>query len=116
MRDLCRIGDPAKRVLGNGAGHRHRPLDQPLQRLGRAVGRRYDRLLTADEHPEAEIVPFRAFELLGLAEPPRMRQRGAFEQHRIGGIGTGPARPRDQILQQVECGTCIRVSCLVGHV
>ena len=34
-----------------------------------------------------------------------MRQRDAFEQHRIGGIGPGAARARYQVLQQVEGGS-----------
>ena len=31
-----------------------------------------------------------------------MRQRGALEQHRIGGVGAGAAGAADQILQKIE--------------
>jgi len=102
VRDLGGVGDAAMRVLGHGAGHRDRALDERGECLGRTVGRRRDGLLPADEHPEAEIVALRTFELLGLAQTLRVGQRDAFEQHGVGGISAGAARPPDQILQEVE--------------
>ena len=44
----------------------------------------------------------RTFELLGLAQTPRVGQRNAFEEHGIGGISAGAARAANQILQKVE--------------
>jgi len=114
--DFGGIGDATIRVLGNGTGHRHRALDERCKCVSLTVGRRYDGLLPADEYPEAEIVALGAFELLGLAQTPRVRQRGAFEQHSIGGIGTGTTRPSDQILQQVKRRSGFFVYFLLGHV
>ena len=47
---------------------------------------------------------FRAFEFLGFAETAGMRQRDAFEHHRVRGIGAGTASAHDQVLQEVERG------------
>ena len=44
-----------------------------------------------------------------------MRQRGALEQHRIGGIGTSAARACDQILQELERGSRVLVDYQLGH-
>ena len=86
---------PHKRVLGHGARHRDRALDEFLEHLRRAVAARHHRLPLADQHPQPEILAFRAFELLGLAEPARVRQRDALDHHRIGRIGPLPqARAR----------------------
>ena len=53
---------------------------------------------------QPQILAFRAFELLGLAETAGMRQRDALEHHRVGGVGPGAARAPDQVLQQVDRG------------
>ena len=109
--DFGGVGDAAIGVLGDRAGHRDRALDELVERLRRAVGRGDHRLLPADEHPEPQILAFRALELLGLAEAPGMGQRDALEQHRIGGIGAGAPRAPDQILQQVErCPASLSIS------
>src|SRR5216684_308036 len=63
-----------------------------------------DGLLPADKDPEAEVVAFRALELLGVAEPARMGQRDTLEEYRIGGVGAGTASAGDKILQEVERG------------
>ena len=100
--DLAGLGEAAIGVLGHRLGHGHRALDEFVERLCRAIARRHDRLLPADQDPQPEIVALGAFELLGLAEPAAMRQGGALEQHRIGGLGAGALRPTDQVVQQID--------------
>ena len=117
MGDFVGIGDAAKRVFGNGMGHRDRALDKLVERLWRAVARRHHRLLAADKHPQPEIVTLGALELFGLAEATAMRQRDALKEDRIGGIGAGAARAADQILQQVDRVICFDLShqCSKSH-
>ena len=56
--DLDGVGDAAKGVLGHRAGHCDRALDEFVERLRRAVARRHDRLLAANEDPQPEILAF----------------------------------------------------------
>src|SRR2546429_448104 len=52
--DLARVCEAAKRIFRHGARHRQRALDQLGQHLRRAVARRDDRLLFADQHAQPE--------------------------------------------------------------
>jgi hypothetical protein len=69
---------------------------------GRAVVRRDHRLTLAEEDAQPEIVALRPLELLGLAEALGMRDRRAFEQHGVGGVGAGPPGAGDQVTENVE--------------
>ena len=109
MGDVGRVGEAAERVFRHRPRHRQGALDQFGQHLRRAVARRHDRLLLADQHAQPEILAFRAFELLDLAEPAGMRQRDALEQHRVGRIGAGLLGAGDQVLQQVDVGGAVLV-------
>ena len=115
LRDLGGVGEADKRVLGHGARHRDRALDEFVEHLRRAVAARHHRLPLADQDPQPEIAAFRAFELLGLAETARMRQRDSLEHHGIGRIGPVPQRAPDQIVQQVDVVCRVAVDFLLGH-
>jgi hypothetical protein len=90
-------------------------LDQFGQHLRRTVAGRHDRLALADQYTQPEVLALRTFELLGLAEPPGMRQRGALEQYRIGGVRPGLAGAAHQILQQVDVVCRFLTDFPVGH-
>ena len=115
LRDLGGVGQADERVLGHGARHRDRALDEFVEHLRRAVAARHHRLPLADQHPQPEIAAFRAFELLGLAEPAGMRQRDSLEHHGVGRVGPGPQRAPDQIVQQVDVVRRVAVDFLPGH-
>ena len=71
-----------------------------------AAGRRSeeedDRHALADEDAQPQVAAFGALDMLELAEPVADRDRGAVEQHRVGGVGAGPPGLADQAGQQVE--------------
>ncbi len=101
-RDLAWLGNAAIGILRHDTRHRDGALDQRAQRLRRAIVRRDDRLALAEEDAQAEIVTLGALELLGLAETLGMGDGGAFDEHRIGGVGAGAASARDDIGEKVE--------------
>jgi hypothetical protein len=113
--ELLGVGQAAKRVLRHRPGHRQGALDQLGEHFRRAVARRHNRLLFADQHAQTEILALRAFQLLDLTEPPGVRQRCAFEQHRIGRIGAGFSGSADQILQQVDVVRGFLIDFAVAH-
>ena len=115
MGNLRGVGEAAERVFGHRAGHRQGAFDQLGQHFRRAIAGRHDRLALADQDAQPEILALRAFELLGLAEPAGMRQRGALKQHRIGGVGPGLAGATHHILQQVDVVRRVLVYFFVCH-
>ncbi len=100
--DLAGIGDAAEGILRHDARHGDRPLDELAEGGGRAVVRRDDGLALAEEHAQAEIVTLGALELLGLAEALGMGDRGALDEHRVGGVGAGAPGTRDDFGEQVQ--------------
>jgi len=88
---------PQNGSFRDGAGHRHGARDEFVEGRRGAVARRDDRLLLADQHAQAEVLALRALELLGLAEPSRMRQRGAGDRDRVRGVRPGLLRLGDEI-------------------
>src|SRR5271167_2694603 len=54
--DLVGLGEAAIGILRHRLGHRHGALDEFAERLRRTVARRHDRLLPADENPQAEVL------------------------------------------------------------
>ena len=100
-RDLLGLGKAGIPVLGHGFRDRHRLQGQPVERCAVKLAGRDDRLPPADEHPQAELVALGALDLLELAEPARHRERAAFDQHRIGGIGAGFPGALQKVSEQV---------------
>ena len=103
--ELFGSGETAPFVFRHGARHRDGAVGQFVERAVAEIGRRDDRLLPADEGTQAEILAFLAFELLDLAEPQRMRQRGRAYQHGVGGVGAARFGGGDQRGETVEIVT-----------
>jgi len=100
---LSAVGKTGVPVHGRGAGHRHRPL---RQRGGLAFGvvGGDQRLASADQHPQAEVVALRPLGFLdrSLAQLDRKRHRA--HRHRVGGVGSGAPRRLDQPRGQIRQG------------
>ena len=58
------------------------------------------RLPTKTRKPE--VLALGALQLLELAEPARMADRGALDQQRVGGVGAGALGAADQVGEEIE--------------
>ncbi len=76
-------------ILGHLARHGDGALGKFGQRRLAAVSRGNDGLALADEDAQTDIAAFGALDLLGLAEAEGDREGGAFDHHRVGGVGAG---------------------------
>src|SRR5262249_52801891 len=74
--------------------------------LGKIVGRDH-RLAMPHQHPQAEIVGFRALALLDRALPHLDRERGRAHRNRIGGVGAGAPRGFDAPVGECDEGRLI---------
>ena len=105
-RDVLRrrgsVGQPGERVLRHHAGHGDGAFGQfgEAGRIDRAG--RHDGGLLAQEDAQAEVLAFGTLDMLGLAQAAGDGQRGAGDQHRVGGIGAGGAGAGDQVGEKVE--------------
>jgi len=90
------------RVRRRDPRHGDRAFDQFGDGAGRAVRGRDDRLSLPDEDAQPEVLALGALELLELAEPAGMADRGALDEDRVGGVGAGRARLRDEVGEEVE--------------
>ena len=102
LRRSSGVGEAGIRVLGDHLGHRHRALGQRRESGGIDGGGRHHRGVLAQEHAQAKVAPFGAFDLLGLAKPALHRQRRAGDQHRVRCVCPGGAGVGNEVLQQVK--------------
>ena len=96
------VGQAAKRILGHRAGHRHGALDQAGQRIGRDVGRRHHGLAAAAEDAQADVPGFGALDTFRHAEALGDAEVGAFEHHRVGGVGASSDGAAHEIAEPLE--------------
>ncbi len=96
------VGQAGVGVLRHDAGHGDRTLRQFGEPGGIDGGGRDDGGLLAQEHAQAEVAAFGALDVLCLAEAAGDGQRGAGDQHRVGGIGAGGTRAGEQVGEEVE--------------
>ena len=82
------LGEAGVRVLGHDLGHRDRALGQCGEPGGIDGGGGDDGGLLAEEHAQAEVVALGPLDVLGLAEAALHGERGAGDQHGIGGVGS----------------------------
>jgi hypothetical protein len=98
---LIGIGQTAPGIVGDGAGHGERPIDQFVERFGAEVGRGNHRLFLAAEDPQPQIEAFLTFQFLDLAEPLRVGQRNRARQHAVGAVGAARLGFLQQIVEQI---------------
>ncbi len=91
------VRQPGEWVLRHDLRHGNGTLRQPGK--GRRINRRrrYDRNLLAKEYPQPQVLPLRAFNVLGLAQPAGHRKRRPRNQHGIGRVRSCPLGLRNQI-------------------
>ncbi len=114
FRQQVRIGETGKRIFRRDARHRHRALSEHID-IGRDVVGGHHRLTRADENAQAKIVTFRALALLDAAVAHIDRQRHAAHRDRIGAVGTGPLRCRNEPLREIAQRRLIEQIALGGR-
>ena len=91
-------------ILWRGAGHGHRPVGQRIQRgIGKIGGADAGRA-AAGKHPEADLLTFRALDILQPTQPHRDAFRGLGNIDDIGGIGPGGTGAGNQTVGSLSGG------------
>ena len=107
LRQQRRIGEAGEFVLGRRARHGDGPLGQAIDAVAADVIGRDRRLLVADDDAQADIVAFGALRFLDRAVAYIDRERNRTHGDRVGFIGAGAARGRDQAAGEIGEGGLI---------
>ncbi len=92
-------GQPGIAVFRRQPGHRHGPVRQFGQRLGRVVCGRDEGHARADEDAQAQVGAFRAFDVFQISQPVGDARRSALHQKGIGRVGAGFACGLEQLFE-----------------
>ena len=96
VRQQRGVGEAGVLVLRRDARHRDRALGERIGAIALQVVGRDDRLLAPDQHAQADVVALGALGLLDVAVAHLDRERHRAHRDRVGRVGAGLARGRDQ--------------------